>query len=702
VKPKTHPARQPREVAACQRRAGALARTATHLLHATLALLLLLLPARAQIHEGVELVRATLLADTTAIVPGQPFHAGVLLEMAPGWHTYWQYSGDSGLPTRIDWKLPPGFEAGPIEWPAPEAKLEPGDIQTYGYSGSVLLAARITPPATLPPNTTLRAKTSWLVCEAICIPGSAETTLEIPTAPTAQPANTTLFEKFRSQVPSNSPPPFPIKWTRSGGTATIQADAPAPLALFPLPEKNQTAGHPQFTPPSTFRIEAPAPLRAVIASGEGPARRAWTISENATTATPAAPAAPTMTLWLALLYGLLGGAILNLMPCVLPVISLKIFGFIKQAGESRRAILAHGLAFAAGIFAWFLGLATVVIALKSAGTEATWAFQFQNPWFNIAIGSIVFAFALNLAGVFEFTLPGRAATALESTGDSSGLAGPFFQGVFATLLATPCTAPFLGTALGFAFGQNAATILAMFASVALGMALPYLLLAAQPAWMRLLPRPGPWMERLKQAMAFPLLATLVWILSILGGQRGTAGIVWFSAFLLCIALAAWLYGSFCGPSAKPRTRALALALAALTLLGGGWYFLGKKFHAPAANPAESIAWVDFSEARLQSELAAGRNVFVDFTADWCITCKFNERTAIDTPAIRALLAEKRVVPIKADWTNANPEITAALKRFGRVGVPFYLLYPAGRPDSPVILPELLTESTLADALKNLP
>jgi len=409
-----------------------------------------------------------------------------------------------------------------------------------------------------------------------------------------------------------------------------------------------------------------------------------------------------MTLWLALFYGFLGGIILNLMPCVLPVISLKIFGFIRQAGDSRWSIFSHGLAFAAGIFAWFLGLAAVVIALKSGGTEVTWAFQFQNPWFNIAIGSIVFVFALNLAGVFELVLPGKAAGAMESAGSGGGLGGSFFQGVFATLLATPCTAPFLGSALGFAFGQSAPVIAAMFASVAAGMALPYLLLSAQPGWMRLLPRPGAWMERLKQFMAFPLLATLVWILSILGGQRGVEGVVWFSAFLLCLAFAAWLYGSFCGPLAKPRTRAIAILLAAASLAGGGWYFLGEKFHRAGQANADSIDWVDFSKARLEAELAAGRNVFVDFTADWCITCKFNERTAIDTPAARALLAEKNVVPFKADWTNSNPEITAALREFGRVGVPFYVLYPGGGTAAPVVLPELLTESIFIDALKKLP
>lgn len=666
-------------------------------------LLLLTATALAQPSAKTPLVRAQLLADTTAITPGQPFQAGLLLEMADGWHTYWEYSGDAGLPTTIEWHLPEGFMAGPIRWPAPEAKLEPGDIQTYAYSGRVLLITTITPPAQVSGNITLKARVDWLVCKETCIPGGAEVALPLPVAANSAPANTALFEEFRAQLPSEKLPPYPLSWHRSGNQLTLEVrELPAntPLALFPLPGENQSVGHPEFLPPSTLRIKAAGEFRGVLAVGDGPGKRAWFVSEKSTPATAATP--NTMSLWLALFYGFLGGLILNLMPCVLPVISLKIFGFIKQAGDSRTAILSHGLAFTAGIFAWFLGLATVIIALKSSGSEVTWAFQFQNPWFNIAIGSIVFVFALNLVGVFEFVLPGKAATAMETASSGPGFGGSFFQGVFATLLATPCTAPFLGSALGFAFSQSPAIILAMFASVALGMALPYLLLSAQPGWMKFLPRPGVWMERLKQFMAFPLLATLVWILSILGGQRGVEGIVWFSAFLLCLAFAAWLYGAFCGPLAAAKSRSLILLVIVTTLGGGGWYFLGQKFTQIGKADAHSIAWVDFSEARVKSELDAGRNVFIDFTADWCITCKFNERTAINTSAVRALLAEKNIIPIKADWTNSNPEITAALKRFGRVGVPLYVLYPAADAANPLVLPELLTEAILLEALKKLP
>jgi thiol:disulfide interchange protein DsbD len=673
------------------------------LLRFCLALILLVPPGlRGQVFEGRRLVEAKLVSSTNAIVPGHPFDVGLLLEMAPGWHSYWEYGGDAGLPTKITWSLPEGFRAGAIQWPAPHLMIEPGDIWTYGYEGKVLLISTIIPAENLKPGSsvTLQARASWLVCKDMCIPGSGELRLDLPVATASSPENAGLFSEFLSLVPSATTPPFPLDWkrTENGWEVSIKNLPGGEKAeIFPLPGPDQKSGHAISTGAGRFRMEADAPFRGVLTVGKNGDRKAWMISSK----DPAIPQTQT-GLWLALFYGFLGGLILNLMPCVLPVISLKVFGFIRQAGEAPGKIFAHGLAFAGGIFAWFLGLAVVVIVLKSGGTEVTWAFQFQNPWFNVVIGSVVFAFALNLFGVFEVVLPGRASTALEAASSSSGLGGSFFQGVFATLLATPCTAPFLGTALGFAFSQSAAVIFAMFAAVAFGMAFPYLLLTARPGWMKFLPRPGAWMERLKQFMGFPLMATLVWILGIIGGQRGTDGIFWFLCFLLCLGLAAWIYGGFCGPLSKSRTRAIAIFLSIMIAGCGGWYFLGQKFVYAGTEEAGDIAWVPFSKTELSTLQAAGKSVFVDFTADWCITCKFNEKTAIDTPAVRELLAEKHVIPMKADWTNANPEITAALKSFGRVGVPFYVIYPAGNPSSPVVLPELLTETILTDALKKLP
>ena len=655
----------------------------------------------AQMLDGQTLVSARLLSSKTAIVPGQPFEVGLLLEMSPGWHTYWEYSGDAGLPTKIAWTLPAGFESGPMQWPVPHLMVEPGDIWTYGYGGKVLLITTIVPPANIPPGkvVTIRAKATWLVCKDMCIPGSAELELKLPVATTSGEANQDIFKEFRSRIPSAGPPAFVLNWTHTGSAWTLRIPslpAGAKANLFPLPSQDQPAGHPVAAGPGVFQIGMPGAFRGVLAVGEGAETRAWIVEA-------AAPAdAPKQGLFLALFYGFLGGLILNLMPCVLPVISLKIFGFLKQAGESPRKVFAHGLAFVGGIFTWFLGLGILVVILKSGGAEVTWAFQFQNPWFNVAIGSVVFVFALNLFGVFEVILPGRASTALESASSSVGLAGSFFQGVFATLLATPCTAPFLGTALGFAFSQSGFVILAMFAAVATGMGIPYLLLTARPGWMKFLPRPGPWMERLKQLMGFPLMATLVWILSIVGGQRGTDGVFWFLCFLLCLAISCWLYGSFCGPLSGSRSRAAAIFLAVLVAGGGGWYFLGQKFAVVGSHESGGIEWVPFSAKELAALQTSGKSVFVDFTADWCITCKFNERTAIDTPAVRQLLREKNVVPMKADWTNANPEITAALRNFGRVGVPFYVIYPAGRPADPVVLPEILTEAILLEALKKIP
>jgi thiol:disulfide interchange protein DsbD len=666
-------------------------------------LLAFALPLLAQIQKGETLVKATLIADTAAVVPGKDFQVGLLLEMAPDWHTYWEYSGDAGFPTRVQWTLPEGFRAGPIQWPAPEAKLESSDIQTYAYGNRVLLLTKITPSAIVSGSVTIRAKASWLACKDICIPGGAEVQLVLPVGSSTSPDNVAIFEEYRRQIPVATAPPFTLTWQRKEKILQLKVGGLPPataMALYPLPRLDQAVGHPKSVSPDTMELSVEGGFRGVLAVGEGALRRSWVVEELPSSGAIEKAAVAPMGLWLALFYGFLGGMILNLMPCVLPVISLKIFGFIQQSGESRWRILSHGVAFIGGIFAWFLGLAAVIVALKSGGSEVTWAFQFQNPWFNIVMGTVVFVFALNLAGVFEFLLPGRTATALEAAGSKGGHAGSFFQGVFATLLATPCTAPFLGSALGFAFSQSPAVIVAMFASVAAGMALPYLLLTAQPGWMKFLPRPGIWMERLKQFMAFPLFATLLWIFSILGGQRGLDGMIAFAGFLLCLGLACWVYGAFCGPVG--RHRFLALSIIATLCIGGGWYFLGQKFAHAGKKDANGIDWVPFSQARLQAELAAGRSVFLDFTADWCITCKFNERTAIDTALVRALFDSKKVVPMKADWTNANPEITAALQSFGRVGVPFYVIYPSGNGNTPVVLPELLTESILADALNRLP
>ena len=685
----------------------------------TLSLLTLAFTSPAQLHQGQKLVEASLLADTTAIVPGQPFRLGLLLRMAPGWHTYWQNPGDSGLATTFDPQLPAGFTAGEITWPLPKRLVEAGDIQVYAYKNEALLVRTITPPAAInAPEITIPAKSSWLVCEAICIPGKADVQLTLPVATSAEPANADLFAKFAALVPSSESPPFDISWTPTptGWNLGLRNVTGATRAdFYPFADDQHPVAHTAArdlvdgAADLAIPVAGSAPVRGIVALENGN-RRGWIIESKTGTTTPATPAETPATkksgLWTYLLFGFIGGFILNLMPCVLPVISLKIFGFMRQAGDSRAQILKHGLAFTAGIFLWFLGLAAVIIALKAAGSEVTWAFQFQNPWFNFVIGAVVFVFALNLFGVFEIVLPGRAAQGIAEAGGHGGLAGSFAQGILATLLATPCTAPFLGTALGFAFSQTSAVIAAMFASIAAGMAFPYLLLSAQPGWMKFLPKPGAWMERLKQFMGFPLLATLLWLLYVIGQQRGTEAVIWACAAYLCLALAVWLYGAFLGPLSSPRAKTFATLGIALSLLLGLGYFTGNLFARAAAVtpekstavPADGMPWVPYSEAELQRLLAEGKPVFVDFTADWCITCKFNMRTAIDTKAVLAAFEKLGIVPMLADWTNSNPEITKKLAQFDRVGVPFYLFYPAGRADDPVILPELLTEQILLRAI----
>ena len=680
-------------------------------------------PLRGQMYEGMELVRPELLADTQVVVPGKPFRVGLLLRMAPKWHTYWHFPGDAGLATSIQWTLPEGFTAGPIQWPIPHETIEPGDIEVFAYHDETLLITTITPPATLPAGeVTLKASASWLVCEEICIPGNAgNLSITIPVGPSAEPANAAIFAKYDALLPKPGPWPYGIGVQPATGGFEVKSSAlPAgsKLAFYPLPPNGESAGRPVTSgagDSQTVQIpwKAGTPLTGVIVLEQGESVQGWTVDgipEDAVATKPSpspdaeSSAAPPLNLWTAMFLGFLGGMILNVMPCVLPVISLKIFGFIRHGGEDRRKVLAHGVAFALGIVTWFLVLAAVVVGVKAAGHQITWGSQFQSPVFIVGLCIILFVFALNLLGVFEVILPGAATERLVGAGGGGGLGGTFSQGVFATLLATPCTAPFMGPALGFAFGQPPLVIIATFLAIAIGMAIPYVILAANPGWIKRLPKPGAWMERVKQMMAFPLLATLVWMIDILGQQRGVGAIVSLLGYLLCLAMACWIYGAFCGPLTSLRVRAIALALILALGIGGGILFLGKGLGTPVTSTGatkvgpDGIPWVPFSREALAKLKAEGKGVFIDFTAAWCLICKANERSSIDRAKVREALAKSGIVPMKADWTNSDPEITAELQKFGRVGVPFYVIFPAGRPDEPIILPELLTESIVLDAI----
>src|SRR5215216_558367 len=698
---------------------AAASRVATYF--AACSILALAQQSQAQVYQGKELVKAELLADTTTIVPRKPFTVGLLLRMAPGWHTYWKFSGDAGLPTELKWKLPPGWKVGDIQWPIPLKTIDPGDIETYGYENEVLLMQEITPPSKLEGSSAkFSTEANWLVCEKICIPGSATLQLDLPVASTSQPANTDVFARYRRLLPQNLAGPDMARadWSRVGSdlrlkiTSETLAKYPA-IDFFPLPEQETIVGHPAVQSRNNneivFRIpleSAPKDLSSMAGivvfaqQPNGDDRSAWQMTS--TPVVSASRPAPARGIFTFLLFGFLGGFILNLMPCVLPVISLKIFGFVQQAGQSRQKIFRSGIAFAIGIFAWFIALAILLIALKGAGHDVTWGgFQFTNPYFVLALSVIVLVFALNLFGVFEVSLPQSVTRNLLSTSERKDLLGSFFQGVFATVLATPCTAPFLGTALGFAFTQSAVIILVMFIAIAAGMSAPYLLLSAQPAWLRFLPKPGPWMVHVKQFMGFLLLATLLFLLYVLGAQRGLEGAIWASCFLLVISVACWMKGAFVLPTAPAMKRIIVLVLMLLLVIGSALYFIGDKFQSAKMASADSQIrgdWQPFTPARLQSELEQGRTVFVDFTAAWCLTCKFNEANVLEAQDVREAFKRHGIVKMKADWTNGDPVITKLLQHFGRPGVPLYVLYPA-KNEEPIVFPEVLTKTMVLDKLE---
>src|SRR5438477_661234 len=647
------------------------------------------------------------------------------LRMAPGWHTYWKFSGDAGLPSEVRWKLPAGWKVGEIQWPIPLKTTDPGDIQTYGYQDEVLLMQEITPPAEIDSSSAkLSADATWLVCEKICIPGNANLRLDLPRSTTGAPANAEKFARYRRLLPLDWPGAkvAAANWKRGRSDLRLSVTS-ATLAnypnvdFYPLPQGDTVVGHPQLESRSGNEMVFRVPLESaskdlssiqglvVFAQhADGNERAAWQIATSAIASVESATPIPARGIFTFLLFGFLGGVILNLMPCVLPVISLKIFGFIQHAGQSRQKILRSGIAFAGGIFAWFIGLALLLIALKAAGREISWGgFQFTNPYFVLALSVIVLVFALNLFGVFEISLPQSATRGVLGWTGAQGDVGSFFQGVFATVLATPCTAPFLGTALGFAFTQSPAIILSIFFAIAAGMSAPYLLLCAQPAWLRFLPKPGPWMVHMKQFMGFLLLATLLFLLYVLGAQRGLEGAIWASCFLLMIGAVCWMKGAFVLPTASVAKRSVVLVLMLVIVLASGIYFIGGKFHSTniaSANSQLHGDWQAFTPERLKTELEQGHSVFVDFTAAWCLTCKFNEANVLESGAVREAFQRHAIVKLKADWTNGDPVITKLLQQFGRPGVPLYVLY-RGKSEEPIVFPELLTKSIILDKLETI-
>ena len=662
--------------------------------------------AEAQEKDGKELVQASLISDVKSIQPGQKFRIGVLYKIEPNWHIYWKYSGDAGIPTKITWQLPPGFKVGDLRWPLPVREKEPGDLEVFAYANEVLLFAEVEAPADLPvAQFQVQAKSDWLVCSSSCIPGNARMSLPMNVGPNLASDSASIFQTYAAKLPQPLPATWKVGFARIGKNLELAVDrtpADSPIDFFPTPPEGVIVLHvaadgQRLSIPIDAEPKPITRLDGVLIVGSGESRRGYEI----TAGTPLAAAEPStgvaqpvnlIAILQALGLAIVGGLILNVMPCVLPVISLKIFGFVSEAGERPERTFRLSLAFSAGILACFAVLALVVILLRAAGTQVGWGFQFQDPRFIILIACLVFTFALNLFGVFELSVSARATGSLGKLAAGQGYGSTFFQGVFATILATPCTAPFLGTASAFAFAQPDWVTFLVLLFIGIGMALPYLVLAINPSWLRYLPKPGNWMLRLKQFMGFLLIGTLLWLIWILGQMKGVNAIVSLGALLVIIALLAWIKGSFWTPISSNRSRILA-AVAMLAVLG--FATVAYRF---VTKPSQ-LVWQQFSQDLFEKVIASGRPVFIDFTADWCITCKSNERFAIDTPRVRQEFTKRNVVMLKADWTNGDPVITEILKQHGRVGVPMYLVYPGGSKDrKPVLLPELLTTQVIIDAL----
>ena len=665
-------------------------------------------------------VDAELIAATDAIVPGQPLTVGLRLKHENEWHTYWQVPGDSGLPTQIKWQLPAGFNAGPIAWPHPK-RLPVGPLMNFGYEGETLLLTTVQVPADLPAGTpvTLNAKASWLECKDVCIPGDAQVKLTLPVKPQAAPSSSAaLFKAAQARVPTSE---LAASASIDGNRIRVAVSPPADKTLdkfefFPLEEGRIEAAAPQALKSeggqSAIYLTAAKPiapdfktLKGVVVANGGPAyANGWAsvvqapLSAGAVGAvagaTSAAGAGSSMSLLAALGTAFLGGLILNLMPCVFPVLSLKLIGLAQHRTHSG-PMAAHGAAFAVGVVLSFVLLAALLIGLQQAGSALGWGFQLQTPWVVAALTVLFFAIGLNLLGVYEFTMATGVANlkAADALAHKSDWRGSFGTGVLAVIVASPCTAPFMGAALGYAITQPAVIALSVFAALGVGMAAPYVLLTLFPSLLAKLPRPGRWMELFKQFMAFPMFATCVWLLWVLAQQVDAGGVALALGVLVAVGFTLWALGlSQRGARVFRWVAVVGGMLTALTFAP----IATSEALAPGTRSTADVGWIEYSPEKLAQLRTEGKVVFVDFTAAWCVTCQVNKRVALRADNVKARFASDNIVLMRADWTNRDEKITQALAQFGRNGVPLYVLYD--RKGEASVLPELLTEGIVLAAL----
>ena len=706
-------------------------------------------------------VQAKLLAHAPQGVPagqapdaaaGQPVWVGLQITHAPEWHTYWKNAGDSGMPTELQWTLPPGVMAGDIAWPLPK-KIPIGHLANYGYEGTVLLPVPliITPqykPGVLADALDVKLKATWLVCRKECIPQDGEFALKIPLR-SSTALNGAAFDAALKSQPADVAGAHQVALKDDGKRLAVRvAGLPAdvrgqPLELFPeSPGVVVTAATPAKpgepvgarswsqhwdgdvwtadVPVSPERADSPEKMTLVLVAGErgwraeAPVAGAWpalalpagvspaleaalkaNANAGANAPPPAAPTAvPATTFVWALLGALIGGLVLNLMPCVFPVLAIKVLGFTQHA-DDRRAHRTSGLAYTAGVVLSFLALGALMLALRAAGQQLGWGFQLQSPAVVAALTVLFTVIGLNLAGVFEFGsfLPSRLAT-LEAR---NPVANSFLTGMLAVAVASPCTAPFMGASLGLAVGLPALQALLIFAAIGLGMALPYLAASWWPAVARLLPKPGAWMDTFKKFMAFPMFGTAVWLLWVLGQQTGIDGAGALLALLVVLALVLWALGL----TGRTRIVLASFSIAAGALLASAFGPNVIKMAEAATPVAETpgARWQPWSAERVQTALGAGQPVFVDFTAAWCVTCQYNKKTTLASAEVLSAMDAAKVQTFRADWTRRDAAITAELQKLGRNGVPVYVLQAPGQ--APVVFSEILSATEVKDALGRL-
>ncbi|GAA0565090.1 thioredoxin family protein [Rheinheimera aquimaris] len=655
-------------------------------------------------------LQAELVSEYQQVQPGQTLQLALHFVPDEHWHTYWQNPGDSGLPTQLSWTLPEGVSAGAIKWPTPQAIAVP-PLVNYGFEGQTILLSDLTVASDYQADTLpISLKVDWLVCEEVCIPAEAEFSLVLPVAAKAVLAEdaVSLFQQAQQQLP------YPInvsgQFDVSGGAFSAVLDIPTiqPISAFfvAATELVDHAAPQQVTlngeqlllqqPLNTYFSVAPQQLDIVLITT---ANKAYSVQLQQTRSAGTeilitqGQQDPT-ALWLILLLAGAGGVLLNLMPCVFPVLSLKALS-IAGHGQVRRQQQLQALWYSLGVVMSFVMLAILLIVLRSAGAAVGWGFQLQNPYLVALLVYLLFALGLSLSGVVQFGL------GLMNTGsavaDSGGSRGAFFTGVLAVVVASPCTAPFMGTALGYAVSQEAAIALLIFAALGFGMALPFLLLALVPGFSRVLPKPGVWMDTLKQWLAYPLYLSAVWLLWVYGRQSGVDAQAMLLIGVVCIAAACWLWGRRQLSLAGNGSVMLAAVLLLLALALPG--FAPYQQRNPTDTATADQSWQSWSADTLSELRQQGKPVLVNMTADWCITCLVNERVALSSDSTKAALALYDVTYLKGDWTLRDAAITEYLRLYQRDGVPLYVLYWPGQ--QPEVLPQILTPDTVPQTLARL-